>query len=282
MLPKHNTHLVNLQKGLPIEFRSWLWFDKHIVRNESIGVLLKESIEWKTLLVTEDILPAYVKSNRQKRARFLSQLLLFWKECFDPSNPWQLCIEEGNVKVMIRKNCSWKSFRQSLHQYARAFIVSSENFTTLKGLGINSSFDNFSSTSKVIPFGICGYFNHKCGHSCQFAVDTKGRKVGNIVPVLINWYLDDSKITSEDDKVLDENYDQNKAGPPLLKGNEFFVNYGRNLWFLCHCGEPACLHGEHEKIVIKQKTKRKRASEENEEQKHVEKSLTKIRKKKSL
>ena len=60
MLPKHNIYLVNLQKSLPTEFRSWLWFDKHVVRNERISVLMKESSEWQSLLITEEILPAYV------------------------------------------------------------------------------------------------------------------------------------------------------------------------------------------------------------------------------
>lgn len=256
MLPKQNIYLVNLQKSLPTEFRSWLWFDKHVVRNERISVLMKESSEWQSLLITEEILPAYVKSNRQKRARFLSQILKFWEECFDPSNPWQLSIEKGNVKVMVRKKSTWLSFRKSLLRYSRGFIVSFENYTKLRELGLNSSFDSFTA-KKVIPFGICGYINHKCGHSCHFSVVTKDNHLGKIVPVILNWYLDDSNISCDEDKVLDEKYDQNKSGLPVVKGDEFVINYGRKLWFQCHCGESSCVHGDQKEVVEQISKKRK-------------------------
>lgn len=231
-----SVNLSQISVHLSPDFVLWVWFQRNVLQSTiATEAEKKDKINWKLTFISTE-----------KTTQDIEKLEQYWDECYGPKNPW--CVEfiSGDLKVILRRNVSWKLLQKKLMTFGRALLISKEDIDVLKKHGLNSHLGHGSKYG-MIPFGIAGLVNHNCASHIRMNCKKGQASIGDIIPFSFNYYLDE-----EDVRTTDDLFDQNDACPHFLKGCEIFSNYGRDLWFRCNCFESCCIHAhiQNEKLTV--------------------------------
>jgi len=240
MFPK-SVNLAQIGVQLNQEFILWVWFQLNVIQGTIGTEEEKKDINfWRQIFISEE-----------KTSQEIEKLEEYWDECYGRKNPW--CVEyiSGDIKVILRKDITWKLLQKKLRKFGRALLISKEDLILLKNLGLNSHFGHYLKYG-LIPFGIAGLINHNCASQIRMNTKIAQSSIGDIIPFSFDYFLDES-----DERILDFSFDQNDACPFFSKGSEMVSNYGCELWFLCNCLESVCIHKEKIEGKFDARSKRK-------------------------